>query len=389
VLYQRRKIDSLFIVGILLLIAIAKSEPVNDTETCTTDPKMSRIVQWIKKLTPENGPVLPTLDPFLFLVYHLDLYPEGNGKLAPKVIPPGSREFFAPNEPFKYYHGDELPGFPSHPHRGFETVTVTMEGVVDHCDGLGNSGRYANGDAQWMTAGKGLQHSEMFPLIHKDKPNTLRLFQIWLNLPAASKFCEPGFLMAWNEDIPVVTKTDEDGKSTSVRIISGTVGNVESVKPPKDSWAYAHEVRILLLTMDPGATTVIPALKNKVNSMLYVYGETSTSIAVSAAGDSASTPESIKKNEGAHLAIPKAGLKIQNTGPSKAELLILEGEPINEPIAQQGPFVMNTQEELRQAYADFRKTQFGGWPFPSHEPAFGQSKRFAAYSDGKREEREW
>lgn len=93
------------------------------------------------------------------------------------------------------YHGDRIPGFPQHPHRGFETLTATLTGIIDHSDSMGNAGRYGNGDLQWMTAGAGIVHGENFPLINKDTVNPLRLFQIWLNLPAKSKMVTPAFVM--------------------------------------------------------------------------------------------------------------------------------------------------------------------------------------------------
>lgn len=136
---------------------------------------------------------MKTLDPFLFCVYHMDHYPAGDAKMrAPRR---GNGADFNPTAPYRMYHGDDIPGFPQHPHRGFETLTAVMTGVADHSDSLGNAGRYGFGDLQWMTAGKGVVHGEMFPLINTDKPNPLRLFQIWLNLPKKNKMADPTYVM--------------------------------------------------------------------------------------------------------------------------------------------------------------------------------------------------
>jgi len=143
------------------------------------------------------APIAPqaVLSPFLFCVYHNDAYPAGNENMeAPRR---GNGADFNPSAPYRMYHGDKIPGFPQHPHRGFETVTVTLSGsgLVDHSDSLGNAGRYGNGDLQWMTAGRGIVHGEMFPLVNLDKPNPLRLMQIWLNLPKKNKMVDPTFVM--------------------------------------------------------------------------------------------------------------------------------------------------------------------------------------------------
>lgn len=136
-----------------------------------------------------SGP-MPTLDPFLFCVYHKDEYPPSiNDKMeAPRT---GNGQDFH-SQPYKMYHGKRVPGFPQHPHRGFETITATMDGIIDHADSVGNAGRYGMGDLQWMTAGRGVVHSEMFPLIKQQQNNPTRFFQIWLNLPAAQKMVDPG-----------------------------------------------------------------------------------------------------------------------------------------------------------------------------------------------------
>jgi redox-sensitive bicupin YhaK (pirin superfamily) len=98
---------------------------------------------------------------------------------------------FSARDGFSMYHGEPIPGFPGHPHRGFETVTLVRKGRIDHADSLGAAARFGGGDVQWLTAGKGIQHSEMFPLLNSDQPNPLELFQIWLNLPARTRWWSP------------------------------------------------------------------------------------------------------------------------------------------------------------------------------------------------------
>src|SRR6476659_9616818 len=138
-----------------------------------------------------NDPVLqeiplafqwPTLDPFLFCVHHLDMYPVGNGQYGPDPASLAGREIgndFEPVDGWRMYHGATVPGFPQHPHRGFETVTLARKGFIDHSDSLGAAARFGEGDVQWLTAGAGILHSEMFPLLKNDQPNPAELFQIW------------------------------------------------------------------------------------------------------------------------------------------------------------------------------------------------------------------
>eukprot|EP01039_Chlorochromonas_danica_P003894 gene3895-4255_t len=315
---------------------------------------------------PSAGP-LRTLDPFLFCVHHVDHYPAGDGSMrAPRR---GNGADFNPAAPYRMYHGDDVPGFPQHPHRGFETLTATMEGVVDHSDSLGNAGRYGNGDLQWVTAGKGIVHGEMMPLINTDKPNTLELFQIWLNLPAKSKMVDPAFVMHWAEDIPKIRM--DEGKA-QVTVWAGKFGNVEGGKPTPHSYATnpAAEVGVWLLDLKPGGrVTVPPAIGGRaINRRAYFV-----------LGSSLLIGETSIKPRSEITLYADQGAEFVNPHPSDASrVLILQGKPIGEPVVQHGPFVMNTREEIQQAFSDYRRTQFGGWPWPQDAMIFpAQKKRFA------------
>ncbi|HAO98490.1 MAG TPA: pirin, partial [Fibrobacteres bacterium] len=214
-----------------------------------------------------------TADPFLFCVHHEDFFPKGNGKLGPDAALLKGRDIgqdFTVKDGFRMYHGSTVPGFPEHPHRGFETVTVVQRGMVDHADSQGAAGRYGGGDTQWMTAGRGMQHSEMFPLLHEDKDNTMELFQIWLNLPAKHKMVEPHFTMLWRDEIPVFTTAD---RNTEVTVVAGTLGDKKAPSPPPNSWAANpdNELAIWVVDMQPGAEWKIPAAKNGVNRTLYFF----------------------------------------------------------------------------------------------------------------------
>ena len=319
-----------------------------------------------------------TKDPFLFCVHHLDNYPEGNDELGPAASLAGRNlgQDFTTKDGWRMYHGEVVPGFPAHPHRGFETVTVVLTGFVDHSDSHGAAGRYGNGDVQWMTAGSGLQHAEMFPLLKKDKPNPLELFQIWLNLPKAKKFAKPYYNMLWAEDIPTVTSKDKNGKTTSVTLIAGKFADISAPAPAPDSWANEAEndVAIWLIKMEANAQWIIPSASLEVNRSLYFYGGTTINIA----GVTIESYHSVDL-----LADQKV---IIENGNEVAYLLLLQGKPINEPVVQHGPFVMNTASEIQQAFNDYRKTQFGGWPWSRYDNVHSrETGRFAKYSDGREE----
>ena len=319
-----------------------------------------------------------TADPFLFCVHHEDHFPKGNAAMGPLVSLKDRTlgDDFITKDGFRMYHGKTVPGFPGHPHRGFETITVVREGVVDHSDSMGAAGRYGNGDVQWMTAGKGIQHAEMFPLIHTEKENPMELFQIWLNLPKKNKMVNPYFRMLWRESIPHYNHTDANGKTTIVEVIAGALADKKAPAPPPDSWAadQNNEVAVWNIKLDAGATWMLPKSKKGINRTLYYY-----------------------QGEGAAFAgvkIPKYhAVEVQaeqeiniQSGNQAAGILMLQGKPIGEPVIQYGPFVMNTKEEINQAFEDYHRTKFGGWPWPKYDVVHDRSKgRFARHANGKEE----
>ncbi|MBA3541889.1 MAG: pirin family protein, partial [Deltaproteobacteria bacterium] len=203
-----------------------------------------------------------TSDPFLFCVHHDDAYPAGNDRMGPAASLAG-RELgsdFAGKDGWRMYHGEEVPGFPSHPHRGFETVTIVRRGLIDHSDSLGATARFGHGDVQWLTAGKGISHSEMFPLVDRAQPNPVELFQIWLNLPRADKLVEPHFTMLWDHAIPRHVERDAAGRETEVNVIAGRLGDATPLSPPPHSWAARadSDVAIWSIRMAPGAQWTLP-----------------------------------------------------------------------------------------------------------------------------------
>jgi redox-sensitive bicupin YhaK (pirin superfamily) len=318
------------------------------------------------------------LDPFLFCAHHDDPYPAGNARLGPAASLVGRNlgQDFDANNGWRMYHGQVVPGFPSHPHRGFETVTIVRRGLVDHSDSLGAAARYGHGDVQWLTAGRGIVHAEMFPLLEQAAPNPLELFQIWLNLPAQNKFVDPHFSMFWRRAIPRRTLRDAAGKATELTVIAGRFGDAEPLAPPPDSWASRADshVAIWTLRLEAGATLSLPAAPPGTNRKLYFFRGRSLKInGFELGGGSAAQLR------------PDATVQLEN-GAVEGELLMLQGRPIGEPVVQSGPFVMNTRAEIQRAYQDYRTTRFGGWPWQSHDPVHGnEAAHFARHPDGRTE----
>ena len=317
-----------------------------------------------------------TLDPFLFCVHHNDAYPQGNDAMGPAASLAGRDigQDFGGKDGWSMYHGDVVPGFPQHPHRGFETVTIARRGYIDHSDSLGATARFGHGDAQWMTAGAGVVHCEMFPLVSKAEPNPVELFQIWLNLPRAHKLVPPHFSMLWNATIPTVTATDDAGRATTVRVVAGTLGDAKAPPPPPKSWAaFADsDVAIWTVRMAPHAQWTLPRARVGTNRCLYFFAGSSLDVG----------GERFSQRAGMQL-VPDVDVALTN-GSDEAEFLLLQGKPIGEPVVQYGPFVMNSQAEIRAAFMDYQRTQFGGWPWKSDGPVHPRDEgRFAKHADGR------
>ena len=331
---------------------------------------------------------LPGFDPFIFGAYHQDHYPQGNGQLGPDAKLLQGRDIgmdFSGKDGFSMYHGDQVPGFPAHPHRGFETVTIVRQGLVDHADSLGATARYGEGDVQWLTTGSGVQHGEMFPLVHEDKANTLDLFQIWLNLPAKRKMAKPDFTMFWAGDIPHVVQTDAQGRKSEVEVIAGDYAPVDpaaaggqklakALTPPPDSWASepGADVAIWIIRVEPGASLVLPAGSSAARRALYLT--TGSTVTIDGQRFNQKVMVEVQADHPAPL---------RNDGNEVIEVLLLQGKPIGEPVVAQGPIVMTSQQEVLQALHDFQRTQFGGWPWPTRAHTHGTKKRFAQHPDGR------
>jgi len=340
-------------------------------------PSMSSAVILASKLFTSPGP-WPGLDPFLFCVHHNDDYPKAYGdSLGPDPKLLRGRDIgsdFSAQGGWSMYHGERVPGFPRHPHTGFETLTVVRRGLVDHSDSLGATARYGQGDAQWLTTGSGVCHSEMFPLVDSERGNPMELFQIWINLPARSKRSAPWFAMFWDKDQPESEFTDAAGRQSTVRVVGGSLAGMTAPAPPPSSWAADPNNHVVVATikLSAHARWTLPAGVPGLNRMLYFFKGAPASIAGTSVRHGAYT---LRSDADAELV----------AGADEAEFLLLQGRPIGEPVVQQGPFVVNTPAELRQAFAEYRATEFGKWRFADDQPTHPRdAKRFAVLPDGTR-----
>ena len=225
--------------------------------------------------------------------------------------------------------GDYIGGFPDHPHRGFETVTLMIQGRMRHRDSVGNEGLLVPGGVQWMTAGRGVIHSEM----PEQEEGAMEGFQLWLNLPARDKLCPP-----WYRDIAAGELPAWQGQGVSVRVLAGRSHGVAGAVQRE-----ATEVLYLDVQLQPGARFE-QALPAEHNAFVVTYrGEL-------AIGDTAVRPRRMAILANA----PGSDGVVLAAGPEGARAILVAGRPLKEPIAQYGPFVMNTQQELVQAVEDFR-----------------------------------
>jgi redox-sensitive bicupin YhaK (pirin superfamily) len=334
--------------------------------------KTNKETSMIKQIIPIDFQ-WPVQEPFLFCVHHLDQYPAGNKNLGLDAKYFSGRNMgsdFEIKDGFRLYHGQDIPGFPVHPHRGFETITIVRKGYVDHADSLGAAGRYGEGDVQWMTAGSGVQHSEMFPLLHQDQKNTVELFQIWLNLPRKNKMVPADFKMLWANQIPKIQKDTK----VEVSLISGEYDGQKYNNSPKNSWASEaeNEVNIFLVKMKKDGVFKFPKAKSNTNRTLYFFE-----------GQEISVNQTKISQKQALLIDSQNDLNV-TAHSDNVEFLYLEAKPIGEPIVQHGPFVMNSKAEIMQTINDYRQTEFGGWKWPRHDMIHGNKiEKFAKYPNGK------
>lgn len=259
------------------------------------------------KLTRVIGqPALPDLDPFLML------------------------DEFGTDNP-----GDYIGGFPAHPHRGFETVTYMLDGRMRHQDNRGHEGVLVPGAVQWMTAGRGIVHSEM----PEQQEGRMRGFQLWLNLPASAKMIEPAYQEFGPERIPMVSPT----RGVHVKVIAGQVGPVIGpvVQPATDPTYLDIEL--------DGEVEFVHPLPQGHSAFVYVFeGE----LSVGAGSAAVRLPQHT-------LAVLGDGAQVRlQSAATPARAILVAARPLHEPVARYGPFVMNTQEQLRRAFADYQSGRF-------------------------------
>ncbi len=324
---------------------------------------------------PASGP-WPTIDPFLFCVHHNDTYPSATKSFSPNASLTGRTlgNDFSNKDGWNMYHGETIPGFPKHPHRGFETLTIVEKGIIDHSDSLGARARYGDGDAQWLTAGDGINHSEMFPLFDQKNQNKIYFFQIWINLPSKNKRSHPNFAIFWNDDIPKISVMDDKGIEAVVELICGKYNDNIAPQPPPNSWAQdeKNQMGVWIIRLKEDGEFKLPSSIAGVNRSIYIPKDNKVNLN--------------RRNSFSNCMIelnPEKDCILSNES-KDAKILLLQGKPINEPVYQYGPFVMNTRAEIKEAFDDYNNTGFGGWSWKNSDPIHGKYQgKFAKLINGK------
>ena len=325
-----------------------------------------------------------TKDPFLFCVHHVDLYPQGNDRLGPAASLAGRDigQDFAGKDGWRMYHGDTVPGFPQHPHRGFETVTFVREGFIDHSDSLGATARFGRGDVQWLTAGAGIVHSEMFPLLDaRARRIGSSCFRSGSTCPRSAKFAAPYFTMFWSRTCrATVTAARRDDRRHGAS--PGALG----ASPRRPHRRPTRGPRIPTPISRSGSSRSTgrvdgrcrPPPDARTRRTLYFFRGTAA------------------RRSAARRVAPACGdrsrartrTRARGNGDGKVEVLLMQGRPIGEPVAQYGPFVMNTRAELEQAFNDYRAHAVRRLAVPRRDPVHPRERgRFARHADGQIEHR--
>jgi len=266
---------------------------------------------------------------------------EGEGMIVTRPFPTASLDHLDPflllDRMGPVSHGPgEAKGAPDHPHRGFETVTYILEGAVEHEDSQGNHGRIAAGDVQWMTAGSGVIHSEMPGEEIRRNGGRLHGFQLWVNLPRRDKMMKPRYQELRAAEIP--TATSADGKVT-VTVIAGESLGVRAAIDTRTPIMYLH------LRLGAGARFK-QSIPKEYNAFAFVIS-----------GEAVFGDRSARENDA--VIFDGDGDEVTIEAEKGAELLLIGGVPLNEPVARYGPFVMNTAREIRQAMLDYQSGHFG------------------------------
>ncbi len=268
-----------------------------------------------------------------FLVNSLFSYNELGAEMSPFLL----LDHAAPTK-FRSHSGRR--GVGQHPHRGFETVTIVYQGEVEHRDSTGSGGMIGPGDVQWMTAASGILHEEFHSKDFSQKGGTIEMVQLWVNLPAKDKMAAPGYQTLLNQDIPVVPLADNAGQ---VRVIAGNYGGHAG---PARTFS---PINVWDMKLNAGHTTTLQVEEGHTLAVVMLHG------AILVNGE-----QIVRETQ--MVLLDRAGDSITLEANGDVSLLVLSGEPIDEPIVGYGPFVMNNEAEIQQAFRDFNSGQFGAMP---------------------------